>query len=70
MYRCSRCGQYCVPGYLECACRTTSRQHDPHTGQGAVHAQDSAGASPSRNTKEPSQLNDLSDKHPAQGHKV
>jgi hypothetical protein len=26
MYRCHRCGQYCVPGYLECACRTTKRQ--------------------------------------------
>jgi hypothetical protein len=30
MYRCHQCGHYYIPGYLECACRTTERQLHVH----------------------------------------
>ena len=71
MYRCSRCGQYFVPGYLECACRTTARQDHLHTRQVAVPAQqDPAEAIPSRNAEGPSQQKNLSDKYLAQGHEA
>ena len=26
MLKCSRCGDYYIPGYLDCRCRTTSHQ--------------------------------------------
>lgn len=30
MLKCSRCGQYYIPGYLDCACRTKQRSlHSP-----------------------------------------
>lgn len=49
MYRCNQCGHYCVPGYLECACRTTSHQTNLQNSPAAAHhPPDQAAAIPPR----------------------
>ena len=32
MLRCNRCGQYYIPGFLDCQCRTTSHRPNSNTG--------------------------------------
>jgi hypothetical protein len=57
MYRCHQCGHYYVPGYLECACRTTKRQvHIHYPSSASSMAKEQVAAIGQPNTTGPSRV--------------